>query len=135
MRVSFLVHSLFISLLLVCVNGCSRKTDPQVRLLRDAQADALKARILLTELRAGRMTNAEELLEQELDVSIVTIDKFRTNVSDSDQSNALATLRTLKAYREEHPRRREAVIPDTTPFAQETEDLRQNASNILSRIR
>jgi len=112
--------------------GCSRKPDnPHVRILLDAQGNALQDKILLTELRDGRLTNALELLEQQMDSSIIIMKGSLSKVGGPNGDAALGTLRSLKAYRETHPRKREAVIPDTDT---ENEELMRKASRILSEL-
>jgi CheY-like chemotaxis protein len=130
-------------MLLVLV-GCSRKSDgprSDINLrtsdfLLHAEGDALNAKIVLTELRDGRSTNALELLEMQIDASIVMIDHSLPNVSGAERERALGTLRLLKAYREAHPRQREAVIQGADK--QDAEALMQGsqeASHILSGLK
>jgi hypothetical protein len=129
----YLVTMLFVLVVLV---GCSRKSDipqrdPQRDILLQAQSDALEAKIVLTELRDGRLTNATELLEMQIDTSVIMIDHSLSKVSGPEREAALGTLRSLKAYREAHPRQREAVIQDADK--QDAEALLQ-ASQEASRI-
>jgi len=79
-------------------------------MLLNAQAEALAARILLDELRAGRLANALELLEQQLDTSVLAIQKFSESAGPSEREPVLETLRVLREYRRRHPRKTEAVI-------------------------
>jgi hypothetical protein len=106
----YFVAMLFVLAALV---GCSRKSDnPQSDILLHAQSEALQAKIVLTELRDGRLTNATELLEMQIDTSVIMIDHSLSKVSGPEREAALGTLRSLKAYREAHPRQREAIIQD-----------------------
>ena len=134
----YLAITLFV---LVAFVGCSRKSDisqrdPQRDILLHAQADALEAKIVLTELRDGHPTNALELLEMQIDTSVITIDHSLTNLSGSEREAALGTLQSLKAYREAHPRQREAIIQGA-----DKEDVEamiqasQKASRILSDLK
>jgi len=116
----YLVTILFVLVVLV---GCSRtpdvsQRDPQ-REQRDmvlhAESDALYAKTVLTALRDGQRTNALELLEMQIDTSVIMIDHSLTNLSGPEREEALGTLRVLKAYRgthtaagDSHPRRRQA---------------------------
>ena len=60
---------------LVALAGCSHKSDnPCSNTLLRAQSDALHAKIVLTELRDRRLTNATELLEMQIDTSVIVID-------------------------------------------------------------
>jgi hypothetical protein len=117
-HIRYLLSTLVVLLALV---GCSRKpetphSDINALRYRDfllhAQTDALQARIVLTDLREGRTTNALELLEVTIDSSVVMIDHSLTNLSGWERDSAMGTLRVLKAYRAAHPRQREAVIQD-----------------------
>ena len=122
---------------LVALAGCSRKSEnPHSDALLRAQSDALQARIVLTELRDGRLTNAMELLEMQMDTSIIMIDHSLSNVSGPEREAALGTLRSLKDYREAHPRQREAGIQDADK--EDTEAMiqaSQKASRILSDLK
>ena len=123
--------------LLAALAGCSRKSDNSRydRLLR-AQSDALEAKIVLTELRDGRLTNALELLEMQIDTSIIMIDHSLPSVSDAERETALGALRSLKAYREAHPRQREAVIEAADKEdAEASVQAGQEASRILSDLK
>lgn len=135
-----------IAVLFVLLNivGCSRKSDSprsDINLrtrdfLLHAEGDALNAKIVLTELRDGRSTNALELLEMQIDTSIMMIDRSLPNVSGAERESALGTLRSLKAYREAHPRQREAVIQDADKEDVETMiQGSQKASRILSDLK
>jgi len=72
----YIVTILFVLVVLV---GCSRKPDISQRdpqreqrdMLLHAQSDALQAKTVLTELRDGRLTNAVELLEMQIDISVI----------------------------------------------------------------
>ena len=71
-------------LVLLVVIGCSRKAVNQhSRILLGAQSDALAAKIVLSELREGRVTNALELLEQQIDSATIIIDGSLPKVSGS----------------------------------------------------
>jgi hypothetical protein len=116
---------------LLLITGCSRKTEnPRNRILLDAQGNALQAKVLLTELRGGHLTNALELLEQQIDSSIIIMDGSLLKVAAPERDGALGTLRSLKAYREAHPRERQAVIPET-----DNEEMTRKASRILSELK
>ena len=83
-----------ILLLLMVLVGCSRRSDisqrdPRRDILLHAQADALASKIVLTELRDGRRTNALELLEVQIDTSVIMIDHSLTNLSGPEREAAL----------------------------------------------
>jgi hypothetical protein len=128
---------------LAAIAGCARQSDSphssinaQSDILLHAQSDALQAKIVLTELRDGRSTNALELLEMQIDTSIIMIDHSLTNVSGAERGAALGTLRSLNAYRETHPRQREAVIQDAGKDDAATMiKASQEASRILSDLK
>ena len=137
----YLVIILFVLLVLA---GCSHKPDISQRdpqreqrdILLHAESDALQAKIVLTQLRDGHLTNALELLEMQIDTSVIMIDHSLTNLSGPEHEQALGTLRSLKAYREAHPRQQEAVIQDADK--QDVEALKQasqEASQILSDLK
>ena len=134
----YLVTILFVLMVLV---GCSHKSDISQRdrqsdIRLHAQADALASKIVLTELRGGRLTNALELLEMQIDTSVIMIDHSLTNLSGPDREAALGTLRSLKAYRAAHPRQQEAVIQDAEKQDAETlKQASQKASQILSDLK
>jgi hypothetical protein len=123
--------------LLLALAGCSRQPEnPQRAMLLRAQADAAEARILLTELREGRVTNAVELLETQMDTAIIQIDRSLAKVSGPERDTALAILRFLKEYRTAHPRQREAVLREVTKEdAEELARGTQEASRILSNLK
>jgi hypothetical protein len=137
----YLVTILFVLAVLV---GCSRKPgisqrDPQREqrdILLHAQSDSLQAEIVLTELRDGHLTNALELLEMQIDTSVIMIDHSLPSLSAPERDQALGTLRLLRAYREAHPRQREAVIQDADKAdAQALIQASQKASQILSDLK
>ena len=129
--------------MLAALVSCSRKSDnqqsgisPQSDILLHAQSEALQAKIVLTELRDGRLTNATELLEMQIDTSVIMIDHALSKVSGPEREAALGTLRSLKTYREAHPRQREAVIQDADKQdAAALIQASQEASRILSDLK
>jgi hypothetical protein len=133
------VSTCFVLLALI---GCSCKSDhprgdinPSRDYLLHAQTDALQAKIVLTELRDGHLTNALELLEMQIDTSIVMIDSL-SHVPGPERDAALDTLRVLKAYREAHPRQREAILQDADKEdVEEMNRATQKASRILSDLK
>jgi len=137
----YLVTMLFV---LVALVGCSRKPDSSQRdpqreqrdIVLHAQSDALQAKIALTELRDGHLTNTLELLEMQIDTSVIMIDHFLPSLSAPQRDEALGTLRLLKAYRETHPRQQEAVIQDVDKEdTQAMVQASQKASRILSDLK
>jgi hypothetical protein len=137
----YLVTILFVLVVLV---GCSRtpdisQRDPQ-REQRDmilhAETDALYTKTVLTALRDGQQTNALELLEMQIDTSVIMIDHSLPSLSGPERDEALGTLRLLKAYREAYPRKQEAVLPSADK--QDTETLiqgRRDATRILNDLK
>ena len=92
--------------------------------------------IVLTALRDGHLTNALELLEMQIDTSAITINHSLSRLSGPDRVSALSTLRRFKAYREAHPRQRDAVIPDVgKEDAAALNQGAQEASRILSDLK
>ncbi len=116
---------------LVALVGCSGKAViPRSHLLLGAQAEALAAKIVLTELRAGRITNALELLEQQIDCTIIMIGSSLLKGTEPEREIAVGALQSLKAYRVAHPRHVEALIPET-----DTEEMSRKAAHILSELK
>lgn len=134
LHMRYLLTTLFV---LLAFAGCSCKSDnPHSAILLRAEADALEAKIVLTELRDGRLTNALELLEMQIDSSIIIVDHSLSKMSDPERNLALGTLRSLKAYREAHPRQREAVIQDADKEdADEMIQGTEKASRVLSDLK
>lgn len=97
-------------------------------MLLNAQGEALTARILLDELRAGRLASALELLEQQLDTSVLAMQKFSESVEPSERESVLGTLRVLRDYRRRYPRKTEAVIEGD---AEGLRPAREKAEKIL----
>ena len=108
------------------------RSEHQVVLLQ-AKADALFARVLLDELRAGRMATALELLEQQLDVSILVIDGFVRKAEPAPQAQAVGTLRVVREYRRRHPRKTEAAIEESED-SQSKHQIRDKVKKILDEI-
>ena len=135
---------LVILFVLVVLAGCSRKPDISQRdpqreqrdIVLNAEADALYAKTVLTALRDGQRTNALELLEMQIDTSVIMIDHSLPSVSGPERDEALGTLRLLKAYREAHPRQQEAVIQGADKEdAEALKQASQKASQILSDLK
>ncbi len=93
--------------------------------LLNAEAEALAARILLDELRAGRLATAMELLEQTVDSGVVAIDSLGQKLGSAEREQAAAALRVLRDYRQRHPRKREAHIDGA-----DESSLRQTESKV-----
>src|SRR5215469_11013471 len=74
------------------------------RLLLNTEGEALAARILLEELRAGRLANAVELLEQRIDVSVCAIDRLVKTALPEEQERTTGALKVLSEYRRRYPR-------------------------------
>jgi hypothetical protein len=102
-------------------------------MLSNAQAKALAARILLDELRAGRIETALELLEQSMDTSILMIDGFARKAKPPQQASAAESLRIVRKYRQRHPRKTEAVI-DATDDGLEKKTTQEKVKRILDEI-
>lgn len=120
-----------------CV-GCSpHHADPQRgQTVSYAQLEAINSSHILIELREGRSTNALEELEQRLDWSIVTISDHLSELSPSDRDLAFRCLRRIKAYRDAHPRKQEAISPELDPLSRERDwGSMERASNVLSRLK
>jgi hypothetical protein len=80
------------------------------RKLLNAQTEAAITQTLLDELRSGRIANALELLEQQLDSSILSVHRFIGEVEPAERTTTIAMLRKFRQYRLRHPRKTEAVF-------------------------
>jgi hypothetical protein len=98
-----------------------------------SMGDALVAKTLLTEIRAGRLTNAIETLEFTIDCSVVEME--HTNKCDAaTQQQILQTLRLVKKYRQQYPRKNEAVIGEGEELKQDLKTA-QDARDYLESVR
>ena len=95
-------------------------------------SDALVDKTLLTEIREGRVTNADEMLEFSIDCSIVEME-HSTNCDPATQQRILETLQLLKQYREKYPRKNEAVIGADDELKQNLKTT-QEASEFLDQL-
>ena len=69
--------------------------------------------LALESLRAGDTARALELLELELDASVVALGTLAKDVEPGDRDRATSTLRMIRQYRCTHPRRVEADFSAT----------------------
>jgi hypothetical protein len=76
--------------------------------------------LALESLRAKDTARALELLEVDLDASVLALARLSKEVAPADRERVAMTLRQIRAYRRAHPRRVEA-------------DLSSLASGLLSR--
>lgn len=56
-------------------------------------------------LRGSRIAQAMELLEQELDSSVVDLDRLAEHLTSSDRERIVETLRSILGYRQLYPER------------------------------
>lgn len=92
--------------------------------------DALEKKILLTEIREGRLSNAVEAMEFSIDCAVVAL---WTNAVTAADPLVLQTLRAIKEYRQKYPRE----IPVSEPGS-EFEDpvtISKKATEILNRLK
>jgi hypothetical protein len=77
-----------------------------------------------------------ELLEMQIDTSVIMIDHSLSKASGPERASALDVLRSLKAYRVAHPRQREAGFQDLSKEeAKALVHASQQASHILSGLK
>lgn len=108
--------------------------DVRVRdaMISERGASALGNRIVLTEIREGRISNAIEALEFSIDCSVVVLGQ-RTNYNARNQELILTTLRMLKEYRQKYPR--EIQVPSTTDESKQRVISSRKAEEILDAIK
>ena len=129
--------SVSLALAAMLIFGCRQTENPilekQKRLMQaKTLGDALNSKILLTEIREGRITNAIEILEFSIDCSIVEME-HSTNFDAVTRQEAMQTLRALKEYRLVYPRKTEAVIRENSGFNQDSK-ITEEANRYLTQV-
>ena len=66
--------------------------------------------LALERLRAKNTARALELLELDLDASILALGRLAKEVAPTERERVISTLRQIRAYRRAHPRRSEADL-------------------------
>lgn len=99
-------------------------------LFNQAMGEAIGSKILLTEIREGRISNALESLEISIDSSVVIMGRA-INQSDETQREILQALRMVKAYRQQYPREPKALVHDD----EELRESAKEAQRILESIK
>ena len=66
--------------------------------------------LALESLRANSTDRALELLEIDLDASVLALARFAKEVDPARRERATSTLQQIRAYRRVHPRRAEADL-------------------------
>ena len=102
------------------------------RMLLNVEAEALAARILLDELRCGRVEAALELLEQKVDVSVCAIERMASDAQPQERERAADTLKVLSDYRHRHPRDTEGMLNRGDKLL---DRARQEAERVLKKAR
>ncbi|MGH7941502.1 MAG: hypothetical protein ACREE6_00285 [Limisphaerales bacterium] len=100
-----------------CRQGPSKGVESEAALLdkerclvlSQTMAHALDDKILLTQIREGRSTNAIELLESSIDLSIIKMARATNGCYSGVEPEISKTLWLLKEYRRKYPRRIGAV--------------------------
>jgi hypothetical protein len=82
------------------------------RKLTNALTEAGTAQTLLECLRSGLIAEALEILESQLDTSILNINRFIDKVEPAAHIRAVETLRRIGQYRLQHPRKTEAKLSE-----------------------
>ena len=96
------------------------------QMLLENAGQALVNKILLTEIREGRISNAIESLEFSIDCSVVVLGQ-QTNDNPRVEEQILRTLRMLKEYRQKFPREIQSLA--MTNGSQEA--VKESAQNAL----
>src|SRR2546425_7946450 len=66
--------------------------------------------LALESLRGKDTARALELLEVDLDASVIALARLSKEVAPADRERVMTTLRQIRAYRRAHPRRAEADL-------------------------
>jgi hypothetical protein len=98
--------------------------------LLNSEAEVLVTRILLDELRAGRVANALELLEQRIDAGVMMIHGFSKNAEPAEHERVAGTLRIIREYRQRHPRKTEAVMEGAEGVEESVADADQKRAKV-----
>lgn len=98
------------------------------------RAEALASLTVLREIRSGRLTNAIEILEQQLDVGAISAAKNLTNQNLIPHEADRQFLILLRDYRAEYPRREEAMLLPGHPLPDALRAQSQQVSNLLQSI-
>jgi hypothetical protein len=97
--------------------------------LSGKSADIIELVIVATELRAGRRTNALELLENARVMLVLLLNRSATNASSGDMKSVHHAFATLAAYCREYP----CVV---FPLVPESENLyMQNRLEVARKVR
>lgn len=112
--------------------GCSATTPTQEADKTNARQRADAARVILLELRTGHITNAIELLEQQIDVGILATASQLPTLSGEPRQQAESFMTSVREYRIVHPRKAEASLPDTDDIATEMQIARDRATEALN---
>ena len=73
-------------------------------------AKAAVTQLALESLRSKDTAQALELLELDLDATVIALARLAKEVTPTDQERVTATLQQIRAYRRTHPRRVEADL-------------------------
>ena len=93
--------------------------------------DALASKILLTEIREGRISNAIEVLEFSIDCSVVVMGQA-TNRDTARQQQTVQVLQMIKQYRDKYPREVQTNVHDSDSI--EEIETAKRAVEILSKM-
>jgi hypothetical protein len=66
--------------------------------------------LALESLRASEVPRALELLELNLDASVLALNRLAKTCDGADREQVIATMCQIRAYRQAHPRRTEADL-------------------------
>ncbi len=95
------------------------QSDINSLLLSLGRGEALGAMIVLTELREGRTNRALESLEFQIDNGVISAWHHAKLLTGKQKQEQLEFLRTIKAYRSKHPRKKEAKLEGDQPVSEE----------------
>jgi hypothetical protein len=93
--------------------------------------DALDDKILLTEIKEGRISNAIDILDFSIDCSIVQIANS-TNYDAASQQEISQTLKLLKEFRQRYPRNLDVNVGEGGESKTDT-NITKEADEILER--
>lgn len=133
MKIKNVILKSVVLLLPIAISSCTcdrskESVDARIKnhMLLENAGQALVNKILLSEIREGRISNAIESLEFSIDCSVVVMGQ-KTNYNSLNEEQILRTLRMLKEYRQQYPR--QSKTPTTANESDEA--ARESAENAV----
>jgi hypothetical protein len=109
------------------------KDDMREILNAFAESEALRATMVLMDLRQGRTDRAMESLEYKIDLAVIGIWRQARLSKGAHRDRHLEVLGKIKAYRTKYPRRKMALL-DKGPKEGSRDKVIASARDILSQL-